>query len=357
MKISKIAPKKLKRNDWLQIWAGSWGLLSCSHFAVEYVQLIKFHGRPFVPESVIIVKNGKSQGWARQQDREGICNFLAAEISRNPKRVAQICKELKKQADSMRAFIKTNSSLELNSKTFQEYFDRLVAYYRPHINVKYVVDGLSPSQIKKFFGTFEDARVYAETVLAETEQFLLEMSKKIGKKSKLPATLVMCCTYQEIEEYLKGQSLPKKSVLEKRDKDFAVYASQKTMAYFVGGQVKNLEAILVDIKQSKELKGAIAQTGKVSGRVRIIIDPKKALNFRKGEILVASMTRPDFLPLMKKASAFVTDSGGLLSHAAIIAREMKKPCIIGTKIATKFFKDGDMVEVDANRGIVKILKK
>ena len=60
---------------------------------------------------------------------------------------------------------------------------------------------------------------------------------------------------------------------------------------------------------------------------------------------------------MEKASAFVTDEGGMLCHAAIIAREMNKPCIVGTKSATKILKDGDLVEVDANAGIVKILKK
>jgi pyruvate,water dikinase len=69
------------------------------------------------------------------------------------------------------------------------------------------------------------------------------------------------------------------------------------------------------------------------------------------------MTTPAIIQAMHKASAFVTDEGGITSHAAIIAREMKKPCIIGTKIATKVLKDGDMVEVNADKGIVKILKK
>ena len=59
---------------------------------------------------------------------------------------------------------------------------------------------------------------------------------------------------------------------------------------------------------------------------------------------------------MKKASAFITDEGGITCHASIIARELKKPCIIGTKIATKVLKDGDMVEVDGNIGVIKILK-
>jgi pyruvate,water dikinase len=68
------------------------------------------------------------------------------------------------------------------------------------------------------------------------------------------------------------------------------------------------------------------------------------------------MTRPEFVPLMKKAIAIVTDEGGITCHAAIVSRELKKPCIIGTKVATQVLKDGDMVEVDANSGIVRILK-
>ena len=68
------------------------------------------------------------------------------------------------------------------------------------------------------------------------------------------------------------------------------------------------------------------------------------------------MTTPDYVSAMKLASAFVTDEGGLLCHASIIARELKKPCIIGTKIATKVLKDGDLVEVNANEGFVRIIK-
>jgi pyruvate,water dikinase len=60
---------------------------------------------------------------------------------------------------------------------------------------------------------------------------------------------------------------------------------------------------------------------------------------------------------MQKAAAFVTDEGGLGCHAAIISRELKKPCIVGTKIATKVLKDGNLVVVDANKGTVKILKE
>ena len=65
------------------------------------------------------------------------------------------------------------------------------------------------------------------------------------------------------------------------------------------------------------------------------------------------MTFPSFIAAMEKAAAFVTDEGGILCHAAIVSREMNKPCVIATKIATKIFKDGDLVEVDADKGVVR----
>jgi pyruvate,water dikinase len=76
-----------------------------------------------------------------------------------------------------------------------------------------------------------------------------------------------------------------------------------------------------------------------------------------GDVLVSISTQPDLLPAMKKAVAFITDQGGVTSHAAIVAREMNTPCVIATKIATQILRDGDLVEVDADKGIVKILKK
>jgi pyruvate,water dikinase len=68
------------------------------------------------------------------------------------------------------------------------------------------------------------------------------------------------------------------------------------------------------------------------------------------------MTDPRYVPLMKKAGAIVTDAGGVLCHAAIVSRELKIPCVVGTKFATQVCKDGDVVEVDAERGIVTVVK-
>jgi pyruvate,water dikinase len=111
-----------------------------------------------------------------------------------------------------------------------------------------------------------------------------------------------------------------------------------------------------NLKDTKEIKGTVAQKGFVKGIVRVVMDAHNPGEFNEGDILVTGMTRPDFLSLMKKAAAFVTDEGGVTCHAAIVARELKKPCIIGTKFASKVLKSGDTVEVDANNGVIKIIK-
>jgi phosphohistidine swiveling domain-containing protein len=99
--------------------------------------------------------------------------------------------------------------------------------------------------------------------------------------------------------------------------------------------------------------GYTASTGKAKGTVRIV--PREALStapFTVGDILVCAMTSPEYLPLMQKASAVVTDLGGVLSHAAVTCRELKKPCIVGTQNATKALHDGMVVIVDADKGTV-----
>lgn len=114
---------------------------------------------------------------------------------------------------------------------------------------------------------------------------------------------------------------------------------------------------IVKTKDVKELKGQSAFGGRAKGIVKIVYGVRQMNKVKVGDIIVAPMTLPDILPAMKRAIAFITDEGGIVCHAAIIAREMKKPCIVGTKIATKVLKDGDLVEADANKGIIKVLKR
>ena len=109
-------------------------------------------------------------------------------------------------------------------------------------------------------------------------------------------------------------------------------------------------------KDAWEIMGMCASTDNATGKVFICRTIDDIQNFPHGAVLVTSMTRPEFVPAMKKAAAIVTDEGGITSHAAVISRELGVPCVIGTKNATKLLNNGDLVMVNANHGMVKILK-
>lgn len=96
--------------------------------------------------------------------------------------------------------------------------------------------------------------------------------------------------------------------------------------------------------------------GTYKGKAKLLRTREEMDKVEDGDIIVAAMTIPEFLPAMKKAVAFVNDEGGMLSHAAVVARELKKPCILDTKFATQVIKDGNELEIDADNGIVKIIK-
>lgn len=118
----------------------------------------------------------------------------------------------------------------------------------------------------------------------------------------------------------------------------------------------NLKREEID-KDMKELLGDCASPGKVRGVVQLVDTPEQMKDFKADNIMVSINTSPDLMPAMKKAKAFITNVGGITSHAAIVSRELGKPCVIGTKIATKVLKNGDLVEVDASHGKVTIIKK
>ncbi|MFA5987968.1 MAG: PEP-utilizing enzyme [Candidatus Paceibacterota bacterium] len=117
--------------------------------------------------------------------------------------------------------------------------------------------------------------------------------------------------------------------------------------YFLGQQI---------VQEQKEIKGQVGSPGIIRGIVKIVRNiEKESYKLKDGNILVTGMTRPEFVPLMKIAGGIITDEGGITCHAAIISRELKIPCIIGTKIATRILKDDMEVEIDANKGIVHII--
>ncbi len=181
--------------------------------------------------------------------------------------------------------------------------------------------------------------------------------KEIAGRVGLPFELLKYMSPREMSGIFDRS--PQKKELEARQSKSVFYWDIEGHETLVGGEaddVKNKILVTVDLSKVDDFRGLTACLGKAIGKAKLVKSVKEIGKVEEGDILVAVMTRPDYVPAMKKAAAIVTDEGGVTSHAAIVARELNKPCIIGTKIATKVLKDGQTVEVKANHGWVKILK-
>ena len=162
----------------------------------------------------------------------------------------------------------------------------------------------------------------------------------------------------EVCGLLQGQTFDRDEV-ERRKRAIVVLVTKEGMKTLSGDKALELKNRELDesVEEVGEIKGMCASPGKVTGVVKVCSGAKEALaKVKQGDILVTGMTLPDYVPAMKRAAAIITDEGGITCHAAIISRELRKPCIIGTKIATRVLKDGDLVEVEAERGTVTIVK-
>ena len=191
--------------------------------------------------------------------------------------------------------------------------------------------------------------------------FYRNLIGKIGKDQDL----LSLCLNSELMKYLNGMLKDKERVkIMKRKSGWLVFKDKKVAvsSFLEAQEFMNQMGYELEVEQKimsgiKELKGQVANKGKAVGKVKILSVYEDNKKVREGDILVSTMTTPIFIQAIRKSSAIITDEGGITCHAAIISRELGIPCIIGTKIATKVLRDGDLVKVDAERGVVKILKK
>lgn len=202
-----------------------------------------------------------------------------------------------------------------------------------------------------------EARDWRKDPIAQVQNLLSIFGKELLRRAGVDES---CCPYvlaSEFEQGIKALQANKEDILA-RPKGMVAYlgtdGSYQAAAQDISGVKKRMQDVSIS-HGGGQLKGQIGASGKATGIVKVIKDMAAAGKFLQGDILVTSMTRPEFVPLMKLAGAIVTNEGGITCHAAIVARELKKPCIIGTKVATQVLKDGDLVEVDANAGVIKIL--
>lgn len=209
-------------------------------------------------------------------------------------------------------------------------------------------------------GAWTDERKgYVMQVTYQIYQLMDGLEKKLGA----PARLLSYATCRELFKWIQDdKNSVNLSVLRQRRK-FSVYfvkliePGKLRAEFIVGRPARIIYDNIFKIKNLKEFKGTpVFSTGRIiKGRASLILNTTTD-RFKDGDILVTTMTRPDFLPLMRRAKAIITDEGGLTCHAAIVARELKIPCVIGTKIGTKVLRDGDYIDVNASLGIITVVR-
>lgn len=208
-------------------------------------------------------------------------------------------------------------------------------------------------ELLKNFATYQDDRKRNILVYLHYLEILL---KEIGGRENISLQAMRDTFPQDVEDIL-NRKINEDFINKRGEKCFVVWEEKAdNPSILIGDQVKEWEEILTPkINNTKVIKGNCASKGKVTGTVRILLNASENDKLANGEVLVTYMTSPDFMSAVRRCSAIVTNLGGITSHAAIISRELGIPCVVGTKNATEILKTGDMVEVDADNGEIKIL--
>ena len=201
--------------------------------------------------------------------------------------------------------------------------------------------------------------IYLRTYRAESNMIagynMRPVIEELAKRFNTTYDNVVQLTLDEIKSAITSKKIDLAEIQRRKNKYGLLMINGKNKIYS-GDSVDKIEEKVDIPKGIFELKGLVANRGKIKAPVKIVLNRKDFDKIKFGDILVTKMTNPDFMVVLEKCSGIITDIGGITSHAAIIARELNKPCVIGTVYATKVLKDGEIVELDANRGIVKKIK-
>jgi phosphohistidine swiveling domain-containing protein len=255
-------------------------------------------------------------------------NRLSALIKRNPVKLLQALKDnFKKEQKEKRLVITRLSSA-----------DKKVAKVAGEV-----------SYLKDYFKfSTNKLQLFGEVIFQE-----------ISKRTGLKAGFIKDLSHLDaIKLALTGKYNKKEALIYQRHSVF-VSLTGKIRARYVGALADKYEKKFLTYSKNitGEFKGRTACVGKVSGRAKVVHSPKDFHKVNKGDILVVMNTGPDFVPILSRVAAIVAEEGGITAHVSVISREMKIPCVVGVAHVSKEIKDNDWLEVDANKGSIKILKK
>jgi len=262
----------------------------------------------------------------------------------------------------------------ISREIVQQFFDQTIKLCKDYtmMNIEHTDKAFTLMEqnpvIKKNLNTIstlkDEVRSFMNAVLFEDSGYLPHLFKILSHQFSINHSILENLTQKELLDLYDDKNPNIKSVQKRQEAYVSTYDRETPYEGTVAREIirKFQEAEVVN---TNKIIGQMARKGKVRGIVKIIpvnYSKIKEMNYeiskmKKGDILVAKTTAPELIVACGKASAIVTDMGGLLSHAAIVSREFGIPCIVGTGNATKILSDGDEIEVDADTGVVNIIKK
>ncbi len=186
-------------------------------------------------------------------------------------------------------------------------------------------------------------------------------AQEIAKRFNLDLYDVKVLLPKEVKQLIENKL--NKNIIKERKPLFILHFIMDKMEIITGDEaekIKSKYAVIKKTDQSRVIQGVLASRGEsyyFRGVAKILSSPKEVDKINEGDILITKMTSPDYIVAMRKAGAIITDEGGILCHAAVVSRELGITCIVGTKVATKMIKDGDVIEIHGGRGTVKIIER
>lgn len=312
----------------------------------------------------------KKESYANKEEKELLKIALANSgdintlVDEHTKKYCWINIQAEEEPLNEKYFLRLVENIRKNKQKHEKRL-KLLENYGSYVEEKKqkILDKIKPD--KKELLLFEALENWAyvkdfrREMLSRYRLYSRNLFEEIGKRLGLNGAAVRNMLFDEIKEGISGKDVNKNTINE-RMKHYVLTNYEGKISLLAGAEANDIiekEILKDEIKNFDILKGHGASPGVIRGVAKLILGISDMDKMNEGDILVARMTTPDIMQMMmEKAAAVVTDEGGALSHAAIVSRELGIPCIVGTNVATQVLKDGDLIEVDAHNGIVRIIK-
>ncbi len=277
-------------------------------------------------------------------------------VSRTRLRAAQACKRFEKELEEYSLLVQTDPErfLRFVIAEYPRYMGGIGGFNLFWRYLEFAAEDM-PRFPRKGLRALSVERNKLAEIYPRCEKLIVRAIQSFGRKIHVPARLLLMMTRSELRKTLTAAKLavPKKTLVKRASGYAYLYVNGKE---FIQSGHSALATIRRHFAEGRKYIGVNALHGTTTSPGRIIGTVVKRIrrtSWPRNPILVVPMTHPNQIPFLRRIKGLVTDEGGgMLSHAAIVSRELKIPCVISTKIATKVLKDGDRVEVDATHGIV-----